>query len=663
MKVQSVTALLPASDFDLTIPGFGDVAGAIIWVSHSTFNGLTAWSPISFGFWAANGDQAAIGVQTQSGVATTNTGRGFSNVDCVMIPTAGGTVGACTRRGSAITDGIRLTKIDTGTATRGVFAIFFGECDFAVGSRQLGAGTETINLGFRANIVASAMNDLLSGSDIAAQTNAILHTGWASANFQAGSTIISQDAITTSSNVSDIRFVAPALRHWWTSGGPSFDVHIENFTDTGFDFRAVTRGKAPQGAHIWCAIGSGDAASDATMASGTSIANTLVNIGLGDDNGEPTEFVLGMTTYYDIAAEGIQELDNVYAWTTWSQSRLDSVPRLISNIDEDAQGISDSKGAIYDNGSLPIFSDQGTTNQGTGNLAIGDGVGQSIIGINMPSFSGQRFFGIALKTGTPPEPPGVKNIFLGGTAFEDIYVGAQQIAEAYAGSTLVWSAGPPPPSLPTDIVTDGLLQWFQLSNDACWDGVSTTITDLQGTQNALTNNSPTAIVRELARGMDFQNLNYYFDTQNSSHILPLGQDFTIEFVHRHNGSNTWRFDNRGPSRATLHTGNQFTIFGVADYILTASQPSDVIYIETLVADGNNFKRYINGVQVDNRTISTARTLSGTVNHWYGASHNSSGGFSTYYRGELYDLKWYKDKALSAAEVTQNYNAQKEFYGL
>jgi trimethylamine:corrinoid methyltransferase-like protein len=108
----------------------------------------------------------------------------------------------------------------------------------------------------------------------------------------------------------------------------------------------------------------------------------------------------------------------------------------------------------------------------------------------------------------------------------------------------------------------------------------------------------------------------------------------------------------------MFSPNTFTIFSIADYFLSASQPFDVIYIETWVISVTNLKRYINGVEVDDISISTSRTVDGVENHFYGAAHGSNGGFSTYFRGELYDLKWYKNKALSRTEVIANYEAQK-----
>jgi len=248
-------------------------------------------------------------------------------------------------------------------------------------------------------------------------------------------------------------------------------------------------------------------------------------------------------------------------------------------------------------------------------------------------------------------------IYRGSSPIDAIRKGGQAVTAVYRGADKIFPLLPP-------IVQDGLAQWFYLSSNECWDGTSTTVTDLKGAANGITVGvAPIAINRGSARGMNFDSKTYYLDLLNNAITVPGTSEFSVEIVHRHNSGQLWRFDNRGNSRGFLFAKDQFTIFSIADYSLSASQPSDIIYIETWVASGTNLKRYINGVKVDDINISSSRTLSGSQNYFYGASHGSSGGFSAYYQGELYDLKWYKNKALTAAEVTQNYQAQKALYGL
>jgi len=99
-------------------------------------------------------------------------------------------------------------------------------------------------------------------------------------------------------------------------------------------------------------------------------------------------------------------------------------------------------------------------------------------------------------------------------------------------------------------------------------------------------------------------------------------------------------------------------------------PSNSVKQWIFVINGTQHSLYLNGAQVGTTDTITAQTLFATNEFYFGARHSNAGTgaqdkmnnstaslYPVYYQMRLYN------RALSGAEITQNYNAVKSTYGL
>ena len=101
---------------------------------------------------------------------------------------------------------------------------------------------------------------------------------------------------------------------------------------------------------------------------------------------------------------------------------------------------------------------------------------------------------------------------------------------------------------------------------------------------------------------------------------------------------------------------QYLLSGTAN--CTAGQNTQVV--ATFM--GGFVKLYVNGNLVAATTTSTNMNY-GSGMSYVEAGYNSKSGGQEYYNGKIYCLRFYKDKALSHAEIKQNYNTFKARFGL
>tara|TARA_R110000868_G_C10864253_1_gene761760 strand:- start:203 stop:1021 length:819 start_codon:yes stop_codon:yes gene_type:complete len=90
------------------------------------------------------------------------------------------------------------------------------------------------------------------------------------------------------------------------------------------------------------------------------------------------------------------------------------------------------------------------------------------------------------------------------------------------------------------------------------------------------------------------------------------------------------------------------------------------YITTMVWDSTVIRRYINGVfedsvaTISNRTSASSAPMAWAISYTKETANDRLGGPSN---SEFQYVRWYEGKALTAAEVLQNYNANKGRLGL
>jgi hypothetical protein len=218
------------------------------------------------------------------------------------------------------------------------------------------------------------------------------------------------------------------------------------------------------------------------------------------------------------------------------------------------------------------------------------------------------------------------------------------------------------------IVRDGLVLDLDAGISASYSGSGTTWTDLSAAGNIATLAS-TSYTTDAGGGI-------YFSSSSSSAsftgTLNFSGGFTLETWIKHTGvvstSRTQRYMTinssplEGPvlrhnssTNASLHayifdSGNNIREIDVAGQILT-----NTYYHLVYTYDGTTFKLYKNNSQVGTLVSTvTLPTLSG------GGSLPPGG--TEYFEGNMYAARYY-NRALTATEITQNYNALKHRFGL
>jgi len=226
------------------------------------------------------------------------------------------------------------------------------------------------------------------------------------------------------------------------------------------------------------------------------------------------------------------------------------------------------------------------------------------------------------------------------------------------------------------IVTDNLVLYLDAANTKSYPG-SGTWNDISGKGHAATITGAT-YNSDKGGCFIFDGENDYATITDSSDFLFGTGSFTEEAWHKRGGNTTWE--------APIQRGNSSSWGGlwinaagnIWPYHYTES--SGVVTLDTGDAAGTDWmhhmttttntgsavtiKVYKNGVLLDSGTTSTSGWQ--PKNTSVGTDINIGGysGASDYwYEGRIGLIRIYKGKALSAAEVKQNYNAQKTRFGL
>ena len=230
-----------------------------------------------------------------------------------------------------------------------------------------------------------------------------------------------------------------------------------------------------------------------------------------------------------------------------------------------------------------------------------------------------------------------------------------------------------------NIQTDGLVFYIDTAYKISYPGTGTTVTDITGNNTGTISNS---------------NSSTFFNSNNNGIFLFDGVDDYIEFnadtdsgINRPGITNqitmeawcyTRTFNNKYeriiarrvggtplPYMLGFYTtsGNKYDLYlsGTSTYGNPSLQSTTNVILNEWVhfvgtSDNSTRKIYLNGV-LDNSDSYSAGIFSTDINLQIGAQ------MSTYnYNGDISSIKIY-DRALSAGDVLQNYNAQKSRFGL
>ena len=227
-----------------------------------------------------------------------------------------------------------------------------------------------------------------------------------------------------------------------------------------------------------------------------------------------------------------------------------------------------------------------------------------------------------------------------------------------------------------NLTTNGLVLYYDPSSASSYPGTGTTITDLSGN----------------GRNGTMSNISFtspYFTYNGTSSQISIADDAALE-----PGSGDWtmevwvnqsvlgndvvlgKFDNGGASadvsysiRTTSTTyyaqigsgsGSGSTLFvNSTNYVGTIGSWSQIVYVFTNIA-ANTLQTFVNGSSIGTVSHSLASILN-TSNNLYIGSYNN-GEYAQWFDGKIGITRLY-NRALTASEVLDNYNADKSKYGL
>ena len=223
------------------------------------------------------------------------------------------------------------------------------------------------------------------------------------------------------------------------------------------------------------------------------------------------------------------------------------------------------------------------------------------------------------------------------------------------------------------IVTNGLVLALDANNLVSYDKVGNSWYNLSGSTNTGTlNNSPTFIDQNI-KSFEFDGTNDYIDCQNDASLNFGTTSLTVSAWYQRYDSAASNLrilakgagDDSTPGFA-LFGGNTNLSFIISDSPTrksigtTTSLNLNTWYYVTGVVNraSNSLSIFINGIVQNSRSDLTSTTLTGNSNLYIGA--NVPG--SVLWKGLISGVKIY-NRALSASEILQNFNAHRSRYGI
>jgi hypothetical protein len=226
------------------------------------------------------------------------------------------------------------------------------------------------------------------------------------------------------------------------------------------------------------------------------------------------------------------------------------------------------------------------------------------------------------------------------------------------------------------IVKDGLVLLLDAAKRDSYPRVGTTWTDItwNGNNGTLTNfGSQTIWNGDNGGSIVFDGTNKYVSVAKQNYFVGVTQFSMCAWMKRtlsstlivisqvESLSNDISFELWSDGYAYFEVGNGSNSYGRVLNSSTSWQFLSMVYNGTLVGNSNRLKGYINGVeQTLDFGATTIPATTGTVNANFILGSYLSG--LNYGSGNISNVQTY-NRALSASEVLQNYNALKGRYGL
>lgn len=225
-----------------------------------------------------------------------------------------------------------------------------------------------------------------------------------------------------------------------------------------------------------------------------------------------------------------------------------------------------------------------------------------------------------------------------------------------------------------NIVTSNLVLWYNPSNSVSYPGTGTTITNLASTSLAGTLSNITYTDPYLT----YNGTNATTSVADNALLEPGSGDFTLEtwvyystitgssrcVIGKTDGGNAsdWGYGIRTNSAGAtyLEVGNGTTSVTSPSFTVTTGQWYQVVGVYTNIAS-KTMTLYVNGVSRGSNSHSFS-SVKNTTRPLYFGSFDGGATFGQWLNGRMGVTRFY-NSALTAAQVLQNYNADKATYGL
>lgn len=217
-----------------------------------------------------------------------------------------------------------------------------------------------------------------------------------------------------------------------------------------------------------------------------------------------------------------------------------------------------------------------------------------------------------------------------------------------------------------NVVTDGLVMAIDAGSTRSYPGSGTTVTSLVGTSTGTLNNG-VGFSSSYKGGFTFDGSNDYISINDSIlNVDAFTAEAVVNIAHNTDNETILGIGNGSSSgiwflKHRSGLGNRLVMHGYdgvnprIDVTSSNIVPDAENTYVAVTFNGTSYQLYIEGV-ADGNSVSDNK-VGATSTNYIGRLNTSS-----YVAGTIYTVKLY-NRALSAAEVLQNYNAQKSRFGL
>jgi len=223
------------------------------------------------------------------------------------------------------------------------------------------------------------------------------------------------------------------------------------------------------------------------------------------------------------------------------------------------------------------------------------------------------------------------------------------------------------------IVTDGLVLALDAGNPKSYPGSGTVWRDKSGNGNDGTLTNGPTFSSDNGGSIVFDGANDYVDCGNTSITNITSSNFTLETVFLSDDVSVYgqtllsKAENGGYGlelnvtetslAVSIHINGSYRVVGYP----TSNLQSNTIYHVASTYNNSEIVLYVNGIFIDSLSV-TGNVKATSVPMCIGNNPSGGGGGNNELGGKIYTARIY-NRALSASEVQQNYNALKGRFGL